>query len=82
MILTVILTVLKNKNEDLKMRLGGIIHSARAFWAINYDFGLGYISPTYLDTRIFDFSTHLNNPKLIKVAVVPFNKVTWKPFAF
>ncbi len=59
---------LKNKNEDLKMRLGGIIHSARAFWAINYDFGLGYISPTYLDTRIFDFSTHLNNPKLIKVA--------------
>ena len=50
------------------MRLGGIVHSARAFWAINYDFGIGYISPTYLDTRMFDFSTHLNNPKLIKIA--------------
>ncbi|MDQ8747731.1 nucleoside 2-deoxyribosyltransferase [Elizabethkingia miricola] len=59
---------LKNNNDDLKMRLGGIIHSARAFWAISYDFGIGYISPTYLDTRIFDFSSHLNNPKLIKVA--------------
>ena len=59
---------LKNKNEDLKMRLGGISHSARALWAISSSFSLGYISPKYLDTRISDFFEHYDSPKLIKIA--------------
>jgi len=59
---------LKNKSEDLKMRLGGIVHSARALWAISSSYSIGYISPNYLDTRIFDFFIYLDNPPLVKVA--------------
>ncbi|KKQ32118.1 MAG: Nucleoside 2-deoxyribosyltransferase [candidate division TM6 bacterium GW2011_GWF2_37_49] len=59
---------LKNKNEELKMRLGGISHSARALWAISSSYSLGYISPKYLDTRIHDFFDHYDSPKLIKIA--------------
>lgn len=59
---------LKNKDEDLKMRLGGITHSARALWAISSSYSLGYISPKYLDSRIHDFFDHYNSPKLIKIA--------------
>lgn len=59
---------LKNKDEDLKMRLGGISHSARALWAISSSYCLGYISPKYLDTRIRDFFAHYDSPKLIKIA--------------
>lgn len=59
---------LKNKSEDLKMRLGGIVHSARALWAISSSYSIGYISPNYLDTRIFDFFIHLDSPTLVKVA--------------
>lgn len=59
---------LKNKDEDLKMRLGGIIHSARALWAISSQYSLGYISPNYLDPRIYDYLTHFGNPPLVKIA--------------
>jgi len=59
---------LKNKNEDLKMRLGGIAHSARALWAISSKYSLGYISPKYLDTRIRDFFSQFDSPSLIKIA--------------
>ena len=59
---------LKNKNEDLKMRLGGISHSARALWAISSSYSLGYISPKYLDTRIRDFFNQFDRPNLIKIA--------------
>jgi nucleoside 2-deoxyribosyltransferase len=59
---------LKNKDEDLKMRLGGISHSARALWAISSTYSLGYISPKYLDTRIHDYFGYHGNPKLIKIA--------------
>jgi nucleoside 2-deoxyribosyltransferase len=59
---------LKNNSEDLKMRLGGIVHSARALWAISSNYSIGYISPDYLDTRISDYLNHLNNPPLFKIA--------------
>lgn len=59
---------LRNKREDLKMRLGGIVHSARALWAISSSYNIGYISPSYLDTRIFDFFISLDSPSIVKVA--------------
>lgn len=59
---------LKNKDEDLKMRLGGITHSARALWAISSTYSLGYLAPRYLDSRIFDYFNYYNSPKLIKIA--------------
>ncbi|MDZ7775286.1 MAG: hypothetical protein U5L09_06560 [Bacteroidales bacterium] len=59
---------LKSKNENLKMRLGGITHSARALWAISSSYSLGYISPKYLDKRISYFFDHFDSPILIKIA--------------
>ena len=59
---------LKNRDEELKMRLGGISHSARALWGISSFFSLGYISPKYLDTRILDFFVHHGSPNIFKVA--------------
>ncbi|MDQ1772872.1 hypothetical protein GQR60_19870 [Labilibaculum sp. A4] len=59
---------LKNNSEDLKMRFGGIVHSARALWAISSFYSIGYVAPNYLDTRIFDFFTHMDSPALVKVA--------------
>src|SRR5690606_13403125 len=35
-----------------------------------HSYGIGYISPSYLDSRIFEFSQHINNPKLFKIAEV------------
>lgn len=59
---------LKDNDTDIKMRLGGIVHSARALWAIDNEYEMAYISPTYLDTRIEDFMITLGNPLLVKVA--------------
>ena len=59
---------LKNKDENLKMRLGGISHSARGLWAISANYSLGYISPKYLDERIHNYFDHYDSPKLFKVA--------------
>lgn len=61
---------LKNKSEDLKMRLGGTAHSARALWAISSKYSLAYISPRYLNTRIVDYFKHYDNPSLVWVAEV------------
>lgn len=59
---------LKNQHEDLKMRLGGIVHSARALWAISKDYGLAYIAPSYLDSRIESFLKELGSPIIRKIA--------------
>lgn len=59
---------LKNNDSDLKMRLGGIIHSARALWAISNKYGIGYLSPKYLDSRINNFVNSIGNPEIFKLA--------------
>ena len=59
---------LKNRKDDLKMRLGGITHSARALWALSSKFSLGYISPRYLDDRAIEFMNYHGRPDMIKVA--------------
>lgn len=59
---------LRNKKEDLKMRLGGIAHSARCLWAINNDYEIAYISPSYLDSKVNDFFEHHGQPKIFKAA--------------
>lgn len=43
---------LKTESTDLKMRLGGIIHSARCLWALNIPFSVAYFAPSYLDNQI------------------------------
>ena len=53
-----------------KMRLGGIVHIARACWAMGVDYTMAYISPQYLDETILDFLKSLNCFNVIKIANV------------
>lgn len=59
---------LRDDDNKMKMRLGGIIHSARALWAMDSNYHLAYVSPDYLDSRIQQFIPTLGNPSLMKIA--------------
>ena len=43
---------LKSQHQDLKLRMGGIVHAARGLWALNIPYTVGYFSPSYLDDQI------------------------------
>jgi nucleoside 2-deoxyribosyltransferase/sugar/nucleoside kinase (ribokinase family) len=40
---------LTGSGEENKLRLGGIVHAARAFWALNVPFGVAVVLPSYLE---------------------------------
>ena len=61
---------LKTKDTPLKMRLGGIIHSARALWAMDVEYDIAYFAPVYLVKEIEDFMITLGNPNLIYLGEV------------
>jgi nucleoside 2-deoxyribosyltransferase len=46
---------LKSKNIPLKMRLGGIVHAARALWALDIPYVIAYFAPSYLDSHIREY---------------------------
>ena len=58
---------LKNHEIPLKMRLGGIIHAARALWALDISYSIGYFAPEYLDSHISEFMSHFNCTSVIKL---------------
>lgn len=39
-----------------KLRLGGILHAARALWAMDCPYVLAYVAPAYLDKQIVDYA--------------------------
>lgn len=47
-------------NREKKVRLGGIIHAARALWALNADYDLLYFAPQYLLDQINQYADALN----------------------
>ena len=51
------LDFVKGRDAEPMMRLGGIMHAARALWASEVNFGFAYIAPDYLrqDTEEFAF---------------------------
>lgn len=61
---------LKNESSGIKLRLGGIIHAARTFWALDIPYDVGYFAPTYLDTQINDYLIHHGCTKVIKLGNV------------
>ncbi|MEO8515654.1 MAG: nucleoside 2-deoxyribosyltransferase [Flavobacterium sp.] len=61
---------LQTKDTPLKMRLGGIIHSARALWAMNIEYTVAYFAPKYLVKQIESFMISLGNPTLIYLGEV------------
>lgn len=54
---------LKTRVNPLKMRLGGIIHSARSLWALNIDYSLAYFAPRYLISHIEAYLEKFGNPE-------------------
>lgn len=61
---------LAKKKSPLKMRLGGIIHCARALWASGVEYSLAYFAPKYLRSRIEIFLKEFGNPELIYLGEV------------
>jgi nucleoside 2-deoxyribosyltransferase len=45
------------KGEDIRVRLGGIIHAARAAWALDIPYEIFFICPSYLRSEIFDYAS-------------------------
>ncbi len=43
---------------EVKMRLGGVFHAARALWAIGCPYTLAYLAPSYLDDQIQHYAKH------------------------
>jgi nucleoside 2-deoxyribosyltransferase/sugar/nucleoside kinase (ribokinase family) len=50
-----------------KLRLGGVVHSCRACWALNIPFSLFYISPEYLTELVEDYLTHHDVSNLVNI---------------
>jgi sugar/nucleoside kinase (ribokinase family) len=46
--------LLDRKREPV-MRLGGIVHAARALWCMGVPFGIGYVAPEYMKPDVEDF---------------------------
>lgn len=61
---------LKTKYTPLKMRLGGIIHAARALWALNVRYDVGFFSPEYLDCHIVKYLSEIGCSQIIKLGNV------------
>ena len=63
-------------NSPLKMRLGGIVHSARALWAMDVEYAVGYFAPSYLDSHIDMFLKEHDCKAVIKLGNVTNNPYT------
>lgn len=68
---------LKTRNTELKLRLGGIVHAARTFWALSILYDIGYFAPSYLDDQIKGYLTHHGCQQIIKLG-----EVTGTPYVF
>lgn len=61
---------LATPKSKLKMRLGGIVHAARALWAMNVDYAVAYFAPDYMDSHIEMFLGEHNCKSIIKLGTV------------
>lgn len=58
-------------DSPTKMRLGGIVHSARALWAMNVPYSVAYFAPDYLDFHIKNYLLQHGCVSIIKLGNVP-----------
>jgi nucleoside 2-deoxyribosyltransferase len=63
------ITLPQNGNE-IKIRLGGITHSARGLWAINVNYDACFIAPSYLSKEIDKFYNHHNANEIHQLGMV------------
>lgn len=61
---------LSTNSSQSKMRLGGIVHAARGLWAMNVDYAVGYFAPSYLDSQICDYLSHIGCKATFKIGNV------------
>lgn len=61
---------LATANTPLKMRLGGIVHAARALWAMDVEYAVAYFAPSYMDSHIEMFLKEHNCKVIIKLGDV------------
>ena len=61
---------LATTNSPLKMRLGGIVHAARALWAMDVEYAVAYFAPAYMDSHIEMFLKEHDCKALIKLGNV------------
>lgn len=61
---------LATANTPLKMRLGGIVHAARALWAMDVEYAIAYFAPTYMDSHIDMFLKEHDCKAIIKLGNV------------
>lgn len=64
-----------NKSED-KMRLGGIIHAARALWALGIEYAVAYFAPDYMEEHIIEGLKAYKCTEFIKLGNVINNPYT------
>lgn len=61
---------LATAESPLKMRLGGIVHAARALWAMDVEYAVAYFAPTYMDSHIKMFLKEHDCKAIIKLGNV------------
>lgn len=57
-------------DSPTKMRLGGIVHSARALWAMNVPYSVAYFAPDYLDLHIKEYLSQHGCISIVKLGNV------------
>lgn len=61
---------LATTKDPLKMRLGGIVHAARALWAMDVDYVVAYFAPGYMDSHIDMYLKEIDCKAIIKLGNV------------
>lgn len=71
----IVVDVTLPRGEEIKVRLGGIVHCARALWALGIPYTVGYFAPEYLDESIDHYLKHhgcIDVTKLGNIKGAPF----------
>ena len=61
---------LATESNPLKMRLGGVVHAARALWAMDVEYAVAYFSPAYMDSHIEMFLKEHDCKVIVKLGTV------------
>lgn len=61
---------LASAKNPLKMRLGGVVHAARALWAMDIDYAVAYFAPSYMDSHIEMYLKEIACKNIIKLGNV------------
>lgn len=61
---------LTSRGSENKLRLGGVAHAARGFWALDRSFRAAVVIPSYLETLVRNYFTKLGCVELIVLGIV------------